>query len=452
MESETTVLQENGPLEDEVMAMAELAVDVLGYTEITSLHLNWFTDLLTSKRLLFLAPRSHFKTTCISIIYPIYRVLRNKSVRILIINEILENSKAFLLEIKSHFQYNDDFKNTYGKLDENSPAWTAHAISVECERISKDPTISVAGIGGTIVSKHCDLIIVDDPVSMKNSETIGQRNKLKRWFFQTLLPILEPDGQLIVTGTRWHHADLYGEILTENKYPNWTKRVHKAEYEDGTILFPERFTKQKLDELRIEMGTAFYNSQYLNDPSGLEGQKFKRDWLKFYQTEPKTLYVYQGVDLAISKTDQGAYFAMVTIGIPPEGDIYVLNVVRERLDFPQQIRTVKEQVNSFTPILCAIEGNAYQDALPQVLQSDPEAGRLPIKSVKTYGEKERRLTSLACLFESGKIKVREDEHHLIDEFLAFPKGGTFDILDALLLAIEASRSQEVEPTIMEIKI
>jgi len=447
--------EQNEVFQSRLELITHLGVDVLNYRELSTLHVGWFRIAMESLRLLFLAPRSHFKSTCLSIIYPIFRIVEDPSVRILIINEVLENAKGFLREIKAHLM-GEAFIEEFGNLCKLASRWSDTAITVPSARVSKDPTIGVAGSLGTIVSRHCNLIIVDDPISIRNSQTLSQRKKISRWFRETLLPILEPGGQIIVTGTRWHHDDLYGEILAPKKFIDWTKIVLQAEWRDKhgnqKILFPERFNNKELKRLKREMGSAYYNSQYRNDPSLLEGQKFKFDWLKFYETEPKTLRIFQGVDLAISKKDASAKFALVTIGIPPEGDIYLLDYVCDHLDFPEQCKMVKSQFRLHRPVFAGIENTAYQDALPQWLRADPEAKSVSFKGVPATGDKIQRIMSLAPLFEAGVIRIRNSMNDFVDEYVSFPTSGTFDILDALYMAVKCSKEQEVEPVISEIMI
>lgn len=447
-------------LREELAFIIHLAVDVLGYRELQAFHIGWFRELLTNPQLLFLAPRSHFKSTCITVVYAIYRIVRNPAVRILIVNEILDNAKGFLREIKSHLQ-SQKFRDEFGDMCQNSSKWSEAAITIQSERLSKDPTVAVAGSLGSIVSRHCDLIIVDDPISFKNSQTTLQRQRVSRWFAETLFPILEPDGQMIVTGTRWHFDDLYGEILDPKRYRNWRKIVLKAEWDEMNpetgeiehhILFPQRFNQKTLRELRENMTEPFYASQYLNDPSRLQGQKFKYDWLAFYDSPPKELRIFQGTDLAISKNDAAAFFACATIGVSPGGDIYLLDYVRERLDFPQQCQMMKAQWRLHKPIMCGIERVGYQGALLQWLANDAEARSMPFVPIATTSDKIAKLTSMSPLFANGVIHVREDQYTFIDEYLAFPRSGTWDLLEAVYFAIDTSRSQETDPIIEEIHL
>ncbi len=447
-------------LDGELEFIMHLGRDVLGYTELDTLHIDWFRDALTSRKLLYIAPRDHFKTTVFTMVYVIYRIVRNPSIRILLLNEILGNAKDFLREITGHFERNTRFREQFGALDRNAPKWTEVAIQIESSRLTKDPTISVAGTLGAINSKHVDLIIGDDVISGKNTETAHQRNKTNKWLFQTVFPILDPRcGQMILAGTRWHIADMYNEFLNTKRtkrFANWKKVVLKAEWKDQDgkhhILFPERFSKETLEEKKLEMGSAFYNAQYLNDPTELHGEGFQQGWLKFYETPPATMSIFQGADLAISKKEKSAKFAHVTIGIPPEGDIYILKIIYEKLTFPQQCRTMKSSAIKYNPIGVGIENEAYQDALPQWLRADPESKKYPWYGVKHSSEKKMRLTSLSALFEAGVIYIREEMYDFIDEYLAFPSGSTFDILDGLFFAIEVSKGRLVEPGIIEVEL
>ena len=450
-------------LEEELRFIMWLARDVCGYTELGRIHIDWFRELLTQSKLLLLAPRNHFKTTVATIVYTLYRIIRNNSVRVMILNEIQGNAKDMLAEIKEHMSSNEKFIAEFGNLSENARKWTTTAIQIKSGRMTKDPTISVVGTLGAINSKHCDLIICDDLISDNNSDTIAARNKIKKWFKQTVIPILNPGGQMIVTGTRWHSNDLYSDILNPKKFKTWKKVVLQAEWENDRggwdILFPERFcrgwarnNKISLTELKDDMEFGFYNAQYLNDPTVLEALGFEFGWLKYYETPPAVMDIYMGTDLAISQEERSAKFAIVIIGIPVEGDIYVLDLHCEQLKFPAQCRLVKQMALKWHPIRIGIENNAYQDALPQWLLADPEAKTLPIHGTPTSANKILKLSSLSSPFEAGIIKIREDMHDFEDDYLGFPRGGTFDILDALYSAIEVSRENEVEPNISEVML
>lgn len=449
----------NKPLINPTMSDEELlrdlfvfSKDILNMNLLGALHVEWYEALLKNNFVLLLAPRSHLKSTAVTVAYSLWRLTQNRNLRILILNEILGNGQNFLRQIKEHIVSNQKFRNRFGAWDANASRWTESSIIIPRDKILKESSISVCGVLGTVLSTHSDLVVLDDPVSDKNSFTQSQRAKLSTWFRTVVLPMLEPDGQMVTIGTRWHHMDLYSEVLTEPGFSHWHKIVQRAEWRDDSgkrhILFPERYSEEKLDELKAMMGTASYNAQMCNDPSGGSDSDFKLEWLKacYYDKLPEKLNVYMGVDLAMTKKEEGSRFAICVVGVEPKGDTYILATYRDRLDFTSQIQAIKRYIHIHEPMLTAIESNAYQQAMIQMLRVDEETKRLPIKGINTQGEKLRRIKSMAPLFEGGCIRLPRGLDDFEEEYANFPKGSD-DLLDSLFLSLKAIDEMRTESKI-----
>lgn len=427
--------------------------DILDYKMLTGLHLEWFQALLENQFLLLLAPRGHLKSTVATTCYTLWRLVKNRNLRILIIAETQGIARKLLDGIKQHIMLNECFRNLFGAWDTNAAKWTEDSISVPRSRVVKEPSITCGGVLGNLVSLHNDLIILDDTVSNGNSYTPGQREKLMDWFTSVILPALEPDGQLCLVGTRWHQQDMYGHILNSAGFGHWKKIVLKAEWRDDEgnhhILFPERFSVEKLKQMREMMGIASYSLQMMNDISPAESE-FKVEWLRAsrYDKRPEDMNVYFGVDLAAGSKESHSRFGYVVIGIPRgEKDAYVLDARREHIEFPEQVKTIKRLCRIWRPTLVSIENNAYQASLLQVLRVDDETARLPIRGITTTGDKQRRIRSLAVLFENGAIRLPQSLPDLEEELLNFPRGRD-DLLDALYLSLQAANEMRVEPRIV----
>lgn len=427
---------------------------ILGYDQISKLHMEWFETLLKNQFILLLAPRGHLKSTTISICYALWRLVQDHNTRILIVNETLSNARNFLREIKSHLIENPRFRSKYGAWDMTASKWSEDSVVIPRTRISKEASLSVGGVLGNLVSLHNDIIIADDPVSDKNSYTPHQRQKLLNWFRSVILPSLEPNGQLILTGTRWHSDDLYNHILHDPGFNHWTKIVEAAETrdEDGTrhVLFPERFTLEKLDQLHNTMGSSSYFCQMLNDVSGQAGSDFRIEWLRScrYTERPKDMAIYCGVDLAVGVRERNSRFAYAVIGIPRgEKDAFILDAHRDRLSFPDQVKAIKRLCHVHRPNLIVVETNAFQQSMIQVLRTDEEASRMPVKGVTTQGDPQRRIKSLAPLLENGSLRLPDNLPDLEEEFLNFPMGSD-DLLDAVWLALQGVQIQRTEPRVL----
>ena len=85
--------------------------------------------------------------------------------------------------------------------------------------IKKEATLTALGASGAVISKHFDVIIGDDLVGLENARTEKQRSNLKEWFYSSLFPTLEPDGEIHILGTRYNPLDLY-EDLIKSKLPS----------------------------------------------------------------------------------------------------------------------------------------------------------------------------------------------------------------------------------------
>src|SRR5207245_3190129 len=127
----------------------------------------------------------------------------------------------------------------------------------------KEPTCSIASPDATVASTHYDILKFDDLVNETNSRTAESLGTVNQWFKLTN-PLLEPYGYRDVIGTRYDFSDLYGEILGDDfndedsvARPHRNYLVTKRSCYDvqGNPVFPERFTKERLEQERSEMGS-----------------------------------------------------------------------------------------------------------------------------------------------------------------------------------------------------
>lgn len=164
-----------------------------------------------SKRKLICVPRGCLKSTIACIAYPIWLLIRNPNLRILIDSELYTNSKNFLRQIKLHLE-DPKLSQIFGNFkSENN--WNESEITIsQRKRFFKEASITVGGVGTTKVGQHYDFIIGDDMNSNKNSTTAeGCEKVINHYRYNT--SILEPTGTYVIIGTRYSERDLIGHIL-----------------------------------------------------------------------------------------------------------------------------------------------------------------------------------------------------------------------------------------------
>jgi hypothetical protein len=193
--------------------------DVLGYVDIVEGVHGPIVKLLTdrsSRYKMFLLPRGSFKTSIVSIGYPLWRLAYEPDLRILLDSKTLDRAKMILSEIKWHIEYNDRFKEIYGEW-KNIPGWQEDAVTIpQRTRPLKEPSIATGGVDSPRTGGHYDIIIADDLHDEKNITTDLMRQRVIL-HYKTLHPILEPDGELIIVGTRWHTEDVYKYIMDHER-------------------------------------------------------------------------------------------------------------------------------------------------------------------------------------------------------------------------------------------
>ena len=158
-------------------------------------------------------PRGTFKSTLVSVAYPIWLLARDPNKTILLDSEIYTNSKNFLREIRQHLASNELLGTVWG-------SWTGQ-VSSESELIigqrtrnRKEASITVGGIETVKVGQHYDVIIGDDYNSPKNSDTPEKCSKVID-HVRYNLNILNPGGEYVFAMTRYAERDIAGFFFKE---------------------------------------------------------------------------------------------------------------------------------------------------------------------------------------------------------------------------------------------
>lgn len=407
------------------------------------------------KYFLKLAPRDHGKTEVFTITYPLYRILKDPNIRILVLSKTITQARKCLRIIKHELETNERIKRDFGDL--RGFPWGQDAIYCRRSRQSKDPTVEVVGALGAITGGHFDLIVADDIIDDENVKTAQRREDMRNWFLGTILQLAEPESQIIVVGTRKHYDDLYSHLL-ENplwkcdresaiiEWPN-EENITYIRNEDGQIvdvevtgsyevLWPEKWGIEALLLDRLAIGSILFNREKQNKPHK-EGNLLKRDWLHLINRKDipplSDLRIFMGIDLAISESEQADYTAIAVIGVS-KYDVYLLKIYYARLSFPEQVKVIGAYAKQWRPVCINIESNAYQVSIQQHLFATTP---LPVRASKTLKDKATRFIAMSANFENGRVRISEDiDDEFITEWTEFPDSKHDDCLDAVEKALE----------------
>lgn len=434
-------------------SLVDLSREVLGYEDVGVVH-HQLEEILKrnngKKFKLVLIPRGHLKTSFITIGYSIQRLLRDPNERILLTSATWDNARLFLKEIKGKME-SDKFVELFG--DWKSDHWNQDDITVKTRtNIYKEPSISTAGVEKSITGQHYNTIFMDDVVNRENVTTPEQIKKVIS-FFGSLLPILEPGGNIYVIGTRWDEFDLYGHIIKTlgSVFDVTVRRV----IEDKKYIFPEKFNDEVIKTLELTMSARDFSAQYYNEPIASEETVFKPEWIRKWSNNkfeiekngkvplPKDLNIYTTVDLARSDTHDSDETAMVTCGWDKNNDCYILDVWHERVNSKAKIDAVFNNADKYRPIKTGIERDVAQAYFLDLLRWEMinKKKNIPIEELTSGGKsKEDRISNLEPLFRMGKIFLPDSKDDALEQqLLRFTMHGTKghdDIIDALSMQLK----------------
>ncbi len=428
---------------------------VLGYKKLSDVHKAWAKEVdTTSRRKLYLKPRGTYKSTIYTVAYPLWKLVHNPNERILIANATSDNAEAFLREITTHLLRNDRFIDVFGKLIDGNASKVSSVTVTSRTAFNKEPSISTVGVLGNLVSAHYSTIICDDLCNDKDRESESIREKKKKWF-QDLMSVLDPDGEIIVIGTRWHFNDLYKYIIEDlnPKLPaveQWDISIESCFLEDEkTPKFPTILPQEVLDRLRVEKGPLEFASQYINKPMPQEAQIFFESDFKTFEylgtnrvKDGDKIHEVEFVgycDLSIGKSKSSDFSGLVTLGKGKEGSIYIIDVVLERMPPDRTMETIFAKHKIFNYRKYGVESNVFQSLFSEQMKkySASNQAYLPIVEVGHTSNKELRIQSLQPLIKQGLLKIRSDwkddrnYKELINQFIYFPLAGHDDGPDAV---------------------
>lgn len=423
------------------------------------LHASIIHNVSDNQASMDLAPRGHGKSTIGDVDFCITKVLRNPDIRIMIGSKTQTQASAFLKEIRTHFEQNVNLIRIFGDWKKSRDnVWNDKEFTVNRRTvIKKEATVSALGASGAVVSKHFDIIIGDDLVGFENARTEAQRKVLKEWFYSSLYPTLEPDGEIHILGTRYSPMDLYEDLI---KSKNYRVNVQQAiTVKDGKeySLWESKFSLEKLRSIREEAGLIIFNMQYQNNTELAKGKIFKYKYFKHFEeydidydlnrVRVKVLdsqgvpywipvRIYMGADLAISEdeTSNNDYFVLTVIGVDKNKNVYVLDYLKERLTFNAQLNAILDYGKNKFPMVerIGVETVQYQKSLAQEIR---RLSLLPVVNIQTSKDKVTRAMRRSALFENGKVWFRIGMDDLEECLLLFPEVDHDDLFDGLDFAL-----------------
>jgi predicted phage terminase large subunit-like protein len=306
-----------------------------------------------------------------------------------------------------------------------------------------------------------DRLIVDDPQAALEAESEADRKRALRTFRETV-PLRINDAKtsaIVIIMQRLNDQDVscaaieagYVHLMLPMEYePERRCRTvlgfdklgkprifQDPRSRDGDLLFPARFSREYVDEIKRTMGSYAVAGQLQQRPVPREGGLFKAAWFppeRYLTSAPANTIWCRHWDLAATEGESAAYTAGVKLGRTTDGRYIVGHVLR----FRAGPGAVQERIVA----TARADGYGVTISIPQ----DPgAAGKVQayelVKALAGFtaysspetGDKTQRATPVAVQAEIGNLFIMEGEWNaaFMDELLLFPGSKHKDQVDAL---------------------
>jgi predicted phage terminase large subunit-like protein len=316
-----------------------------------------------------------------------------------------------------------------------------------------------AGMGSLYRSQH-ELIFVfkngSDPIKADDAQSDTRRRSVNEWYDNTLRSRLnnQETGAIIIVMQRLHADDLVAHVQQAEAWdvlsfpaiaeqdethhiptPYGHKQIKRNA---GDVLHPRLLSESTLETQRRAMTEYNFTAQYQQNPQPPSGIIVKRDWLKFYaptDRPQKFDQVVQSWDTA-NKDSELANFSVCTTWGKTNRHMYLLDVFRRKLNFPDLKRAVRQQANLYNADLVLVEDKASGTSLIQELQAD---GFWQVRAAPALeGDKIMRLHSQTAKIESGFALFPMNAPWLdtyLHELTGFPNAKHDDQVDSTVFAL-----------------
>jgi predicted phage terminase large subunit-like protein len=329
------------------------------------------------------------------------------------------------------------------------------------------------GIGGTLTGFGATTIVCDDLLNPKEGMSDTIRRNTNEELRSTIFSRFNDrrNRRFIMIMQRIHDDDPTGNLMRDGGYhlvklpAEAHQRIqidlgHKRWImEQGDLLDAKRVPKPELEKIRTDLGEANYVAQYLQEPAPLGGGEFRVEWLQYYQPDgvkPKDMNLVILVDPSGGESVNrkrgklSDWTAMLVIGLAPDRNRYILDIVRDRLNPTQRVHTLFtlhkkwSELSGKSPKV-GYEKYGMMTDTHYIHQKQREDGyNFPLIELGGAMQKEERIRRLIPDMQNGawwapaSLPYVDSEGRRFDlveelknEFLTFPRSRFDDMSDAL---------------------
>lgn len=305
------------------------------------------------------------------------------------------------------------------------------------------------GIGGGTTGKGADILIIDDYLKGR-SEAESDTIRKTQWddFTGNLMTRLAPAHIVVILATPWHVDDLIGRIRNrmnpehkdyDPEFPPFEQMRFPARADDGSYLFPERFSSEWYRRQFAVLGNYQAAALLQCDPAPRGGNMFQVERIQIDDTMPEGLRWCRFWDLASTEKERAKDDPDYTSGalvaarrIDGEWHVYVRDVRYVQAEAPARNALIRQTAElDGMSVRIGVESVAgYKDTYTILRSLIRNRILLKIEATRDKvvrcSELEVPIANGHCHFLRGNWNA-----HVLAELAAFPSGAHDDNVDSI---------------------
>ena len=244
---------------------------LVGKTKLTAMHSDWIHSVWNPERHTSLqAHRGAYKTTAVSEIGVIRRLLLHPDNRIALIRETWSTANDTLKTIGLYMQHEaiqELFRAFHGNYPETTTSRDGRITWNFKGTITKEGTLDAYGVDTVPTGSHYDDILVDDAITINDRFSRAKRERTRANLQEIMTNILDPGKYLRAVGTPWHKEDAWDILPKPMKYDVFSTG----------ILTPEQI-EEKQTSMTHSMWAANYLLEHVNGDNLMFTDPHMGDW------------------------------------------------------------------------------------------------------------------------------------------------------------------------------
>ena len=394
------------------------------------------------KRLIITLPPRSLKSICASVAFPAWALGHDPTLKIICASYAQDLAGKHARDSRTLMSapfYRSCFPRT--RLNPSKLAEEEFETTAGGYRLS-------TSVGGTLTGRGGGILILDDAIKPQDANSTLRRQSANQWYDSTFYSRLDNKKHdvIIIVAQRVHVDDIVAHVSDKERWvhislPAIAERDEQFQLSDGRIvgrrageaLHPAREPLDVLAATRGTIGSFLFNAQYQQAPAPAAGNMVLSKWLGSHDEAPpagpndRTI---QSWDTAVATNDGNDWSVCTTWEV--RGQTYLLiDVVRERLDFPAQKKRVVELKEKFAASTVLIEDAGSGKGLIQLLRQENKVRPIAIPPV---GSKQDRVAMASAIIEARRVLLPDRAPWLEAfraELLAFPNDKHDDQVDSM---------------------